>query len=63
MIGRILDCLFSQPSFNPSFGNLACLATLKSSDRMKQVCLWMTIYMLPYPCRVELSNEESNGCH
>ena len=26
------------------FGNLACLAILKSSDRMKQVCLWMTIY-------------------
>ena len=22
------------------------IATLKSSDRTKQVCLWMTIYML-----------------
>ena len=40
--GRILDWRFSHPGFNPSFGNLACLATLKSSDRTKQVCLWMT---------------------
>ena len=39
--------------------NLACLAALKSSDRTKQVCLWMTIYMFPYPCRVELSSEGS----
>ena len=36
----------SQPGLDPSFGNLACLATLKSSDRTKQVCLWMTIYIL-----------------
>ena len=35
--------------FNPSFRNLACLATLKSSDRTKQVCLWMTyIYIYIY---------------
>ena len=27
------------------------------------VCLWMTIYMLPYPGRVELSSERSNGCN
>ena len=39
MSGRILDWRFSQPGFDPSFGNLACLATLKSSDRTKQsVC-------------------------
>ena len=53
---------FSQPGVDPSFGNLACLATLKSSDRMKQVSLWMTIYMLPYPCGFQLSSEGSNGC-
>ena len=34
--------------FDPSFGNLACLVILKSSDRIHsirivyQVCLWMT---------------------
>ena len=38
----------SQPGFDPSFGNLACVATLKSSDRTKQVCLWMTIYIYIY---------------
>ena len=29
-----------------------CLATLMSSDRTKQICLWMTIYIYiysPYP--------------
>ena len=39
MSGRILIWCFSQPGFNPIFGFLACLATLKSSDRTKQVCL------------------------
>ena len=31
-----------------------------SSDRMKQICLWMTIeiYILPYPRGVEFSGEE-----
>ena len=29
--GRILDWRLSQPGFDPSFWNLACLATLKSS--------------------------------
>ena len=38
--GRILDWRLSQPGFDPSFGNLACLATLMSSDRTKQICLW-----------------------
>ena len=40
--GRIADWHLSQPGFDPSFGNLARLATLKSSDRLKQICLWMT---------------------
>ena len=29
--------------FDPSYGKLICLATLMSSDRTKQICLWMTI--------------------
>ena len=41
-----MDWRLSQPGFDPSFWNLACLATLKSSDRTKQICLWMTIYIL-----------------
>ena len=28
--------------------SLACLTTLKSSDRMKQICLWITIYIYIY---------------
>ena len=43
--GRILDWRLSQPGFDPSFRNLVCLATLKSSDRTKQICLWITIYI------------------
>ena len=39
-----------------------CLATLMSSDRTKQICLWMTIYIyiyiLPYPRWVKFSGEE-----
>ena len=37
-----------------------CLATLMSSDRTKQICLWMTIeiYILPYLPGVEFSGEE-----
>ena len=47
--GRILDWRFSQPSFDPSFGNLACLATLKSSDWTTQsVCGWQYIYIYLY---------------
>ena len=46
--GRILDWRLSQLSFDPSFGNLARLATLMSSDRTKQICLWMTIYIYIY---------------
>ena len=45
---RNLDWRLSQPSFNSSFGNLDCLATLKSPDRTKQICLWMTIYIYIY---------------
>ena len=30
--GRILGWRLSQPGFDPSFGNLACLTTLKSYD-------------------------------
>ena len=33
----------SQPGFDPSYGKLICLATLMSSDRTKQICLWITI--------------------
>ena len=34
--GRILYWRFSQPGFVPSFGNLACPATLNSCDSTKQ---------------------------
>ena len=37
----------SQPGFDPSSGRY-CLATLMSSDRMKQICLWMTIVIYIY---------------
>ena len=43
--GRILNWRLSQPGFDPSYGKLVCLATLMSSDRTKQICLWMTIYI------------------
>ena len=46
--GRILNWRFSHLSFDPSFGNLACQATLKISDRTKQICLWMTLYIYIY---------------
>ena len=38
--------VLSQPGFDPSFGNLPSLATLKSCDITKTVCLWMTIYII-----------------
>ena len=44
----MLDWSLSQPGFDPSYGNLVCLATLMSSDRTKQICLWMTIYIYIY---------------
>ena len=44
--GRILNCRFSQPGFDPSFENLTWVATLKSSDRTKQsICGWQYIYI------------------
>ena len=43
-----IDWRLSQPGFHPSFGNLACLATLKCSDRTKQICLWIYIYIYIY---------------
>ena len=43
-----LDRRLSQPGFNPSYGKLMYLATLMSSDRTKQICLWMTIYIYIY---------------
>ena len=46
--GRVLDWRLTQPGFDPSYGNLVCLATLMSSDRTKQICLWMTIYIYIY---------------
>ena len=30
------------------YSKLVCLATLMSSDRTKQICLWMTIYIYIY---------------
>ena len=47
--GRDLDWHLSQLGFDPSYGKLVCLATLMSSDRMKQICLWMTIYIYYHP--------------
>ena len=38
----------SQPGFDPVYGKLVCLATLISSDRTKQICRWMTIYIYIY---------------
>ena len=46
--GRVLDWRLSQPGFDPSYGNLVCLATLMSSDRTNQICLWVTIYIYIY---------------
>ena len=37
--GVVESWRLSQQGFDPSFGYLACLATLKSSDRTKQVCV------------------------
>ena len=48
MRGRFSDWRLSQPGFDPSYGKLVCLATLMSSNRTKQICLWMTIYII-YP--------------
>ena len=41
----IYICIYvlSLPGFDPCYGNLVCLATLMSSNRTKQICLWMTI--------------------
>ena len=39
--GRILDWRFSQPGFDPSFGNQACLAILKSCD----IYIYIYIYI------------------
>ena len=44
----VSDWRLSQPGFVPSYGKLVCLATLMSSDRTKQICLWMTIYIYIY---------------
>ena len=45
---RGLDWHLSQPGFDPGYGKLVCLATLMSSDRTKQICMWMTIYIYIY---------------
>ena len=48
--GRILDWRYNQPGFDPSFGNLACLATLMGSGRAEQsVCGWEYIYLFTNP--------------
>ena len=50
---RILDWRFCQPGFDHCFGNLACLATLKSCDTTKQsVCGWQYIYIYIYKSHV-----------
>ena len=46
--GSVLDWRLSQPGFDRSFRHLVCLATPMSSDRTKQICLWMTIYIYIY---------------
>ena len=46
--GRVLDWRLSQQGFNSNYGNLVCLATLMSSDKTKQICLWMLIYIYIY---------------
>ena len=51
--GRILDQRFSQQGFDPSFGNLACLATLKRYERTKQSVdeyIYIYIYIYIYMC-------------
>ena len=58
--GRVLDWRLSQPGFDASYGNLVCLATLMSSDRTKQICLWMTIYIYIY---TKKSQEISTDCY
>ena len=45
---RSLDWCLRQPGFDPGYGKLICLATLMSSDRTKQICLWMTIEVSIY---------------
>ena len=51
----------SQPGFDLSFGNLARLATLKCSDRTKQVCLWMTIYIYIYIYNTKVKVRSPDG--
>ena len=48
----------SQPGFDPSYGKLVCQATLMSSDRTKQICLWMTIYIYIYKAETSSSLEK-----
>ena len=50
-----MDWRLSQPGFDPSYGNLVCLASLMSTDRTKQICLWMIIYICVCQVRFELS--------
>ena len=54
--GSISDWRLSQPGFDPSFGNLACLATAKSCDTTKQsVFGWLYIYTLRISGKVDKS--------
>ena len=41
---RGLGWRLSQPGFDPGYAKVISLTTLMSSDRMKQICLLMTIY-------------------
>ena len=44
----------------PAMGSY-CLATLMSSDRTKQICLWMTIYIYIYREREREREREIDG--
>ena len=59
MRSRVSDWRLSLSGFNPSYGKLVCLATLMSSDRTKQICLWMNIYIYIYiSTQLGLNEEE-----
>ena len=53
----------SYPGFDPGYGKLICQATLMSSDRTKQICLWMTIDLSIYIYIYILTNLISTSIH
>ena len=60
---RSLDWRLNQPGFDLSYGKLICLATPMSSDRTKQICLWMTIDIYIYIYIYTWKRSCYNGCH